>query len=48
MKLSLALDALNTRFGKDTVTIGLNPGLPDYVGAKIAFNRIPEEAEFAE
>ncbi|MDZ4363753.1 type VI secretion protein ImpB [Brevundimonas sp.] len=48
MKLSRALDALNTRFGKDTVSIGPNPGLPDFVGAKIAFNRIPEDAEFRE
>lgn len=48
LKLSQALDALNTRFGKDTVSIGPNPGLPDFVGAKIAFNRIPEDAEFRE
>ena len=48
MKLSQALDALNTRFGKDTVSIGPKPDLPDFVGAKIAFNRIPEEAEFNE
>lgn len=48
LKLSRALDVLNTRFGKDTVSIGPNPGLPDFVGAKIAFNRIPEDAEFLE
>lgn len=48
LNLSRALDVLNTRFGKDTVSIGPNPGLPDYVGAKIAFNRIPEDAEFRE
>ena len=48
LNLSRALDALNARFGKDTVSIGPNPGLPDYVGAKIAFNRIPEDAEFRE
>ncbi len=48
MNLSRALDRLNARFGKDTVSIGPNPGLPDFVGAKIAFNRIPEDAEFLE
>jgi len=48
MSLSRALDTLNARFGKDTVSIGPNPGLPDFVGAKIAFNRIPEDAEFRE
>lgn len=48
MKLSRALDALNSRFGKDTVSIGPRPDLPDFVGAKIAFNRIPETAEFNE
>lgn len=48
LRLSQALDRLNTRFGKDTVSIGPPAGLPDYVGAKIAFNRIPEEEEFCE
>lgn len=48
LALSRTLDALNTRYGKDTVTIGPNPGLPAFVGAKIAFNRIPEDAEFKE
>jgi len=48
LRLSNALDQLNARFGKDTVSIGPRPDLPDYVGAKIAFNRIPEDEEFRE
>ena len=46
--LSQALDRLNARFGKDTVSIGPRADLPSYVGAKIAFNRIPEDEEFRE
>lgn len=48
LKLSRALDRLNTRFGKDTVSIGPRPDLPAYIGAKIAFNRIPDTEEFCE
>ena len=48
LRLSQALDALNRRFGKDTVSIGPKAGLPDYIGAKIAFTRIPDEADFYE
>ena len=48
LRLSKALDRLNSRFGKDTVSIGPRANLPDYVGAKIAFNRIPEDEEFCE
>lgn len=48
LRLSRALDSLNKRYGKDTVSIGPNAGLPDYIGAKIAFNRIPEMDEFHE
>ncbi len=40
------LDALNRRYGKDTVTIGAMQ--PDIVETKIAFSRIPERAEFLE
>jgi DNA polymerase-4 len=47
LRLSHALDTLNRRFGKDTVTIGAAPDI-DYLGAKIAFSRIPEPEEFAE
>lgn len=48
LKLSQTLDALNARYGKDTISIGPNPRLPAFIGAKIAFNRIPEKAEFHE
>jgi len=49
LKLSSALDAINKKFGRDAVSLGVMPGkLPDYVGAKVAFNRIPERAEFLE
>ena len=47
--LSYAMDKLNTRFGRDTITMG---GLPQRVrsfsGTKIAFTRIPDQAEFHE
>ncbi|MGZ8363605.1 MAG: Y-family DNA polymerase [Caulobacteraceae bacterium] len=48
LRLCQALDSLNRKYGKDTISIGELPDLPDFVGAKIAFNRIPEKAEFAE
>lgn len=48
LRLSRALDVLNRRYGKDTVSIGPRPDLPAYIGAKIAFNRIPELDEFCE
>ena len=46
--LSRALDRLNARFGRDTVQVGVTPALPRYSGAKVAFNRIPDRAEFWE
>jgi DNA polymerase IV len=48
MKLLNALDSLNQRFGKDAVTIGPKTKMHGFVGAKIAFNRIPEQPEFWE
>ncbi|HEV7227408.1 type VI secretion protein ImpB [Brevundimonas sp.] len=48
LKLSQALDALNRKYGKDTVSIGPRARIGDYVGAKIAFNRIPDLEEFWE
>ncbi len=48
MRLLGALDGLNQRFGKDAVTIGPRTKLHGFVGAKIAFNRIPEQQEFWE
>ncbi len=48
-KLSVAMDKVNARFGKNAVTLGpLSGGRADHVGAKIAFGRIPERAEFHE
>ena len=44
--LSLALDRINQRFGKDSILVGPSAKLPDFVGAKIAFNRIPEQKDF--
>lgn len=41
-----SLDALNRKWGRDTVTIGFLP--PDTVETKIAFARIPEKEEFWE
>jgi len=48
MSLLSALDGINQKFGKDKVTIGLRTKMHDFVGAKIAFNRIPEQPEFWE
>lgn len=46
-RLSGALDALNQRYGKDTVSFGHLPvQTAPYVGAKIAFNRIPDDFDF--
>lgn len=48
MRVLAALDRLNSHYGKDTVTIGPKTKLHNFVGAKIAFNRIPEINEFHE
>lgn len=43
------MDRLNGKYGKDTVHIGALPGhRADFMGAKIAFNRIPTAEEFKE
>jgi len=48
-KLSAAIDRVNARFGRNAVTLGpLVGGRADHVGAKIAFNRIPDATEFNE
>lgn len=47
--LSRAMDALNRRYGANTVSLGLCPKTSaGYVGTKIAFSRVPELAEFDE
>ena len=44
-----AIDALNQRFGQDTIRIGqLPPHRVAYTGAKIAFGRIPVAEDFRE
>jgi DNA polymerase-4 len=48
LRLSRALDGLNARYGRDTVLLGVAPAMPRYSGAKVAFNRIPDRAEFQE
>ncbi len=49
ISLSRALDGLNRRYGRDTVTFGIQPPVKaNYMGAKIAFTRIPEREEFHE
>lgn len=46
-RVSSVLDALTARFGRDAVTIGINPGAgSSFTGTKIAFNRVPEVEEF--
>lgn len=46
-RLSVAMDQLNTRFGRDSVTLGLLPGgQPAYLGSRIAFTRVPGEEDF--
>lgn len=52
--LSAKLDVLNKRYGRDTVGFGVLSDKPgdgkrlDYLGAKVAFTRIPDLAEFVE
>ncbi len=47
LKLSNAIDVLNQRYGAEVVSIGAPPaGLPPYIGAKIAFNRVPAREDF--
>lgn len=49
ISLSRALDRLNRRYGRDTVTFGIQPPIKaQYIGAKIAFTRIPDKQEFYE
>ena len=46
-QLSGALDQLNQKYGQDTVSFGHMPvKTAPYVGAKIAFNRIPDDFDF--
>ncbi len=48
-KLSAAMDALNHKFGRDTVLLGMTAGKASTdTGTKIAFTRIPDMEEFLE
>ena len=47
--LTNAMDHINKRYGADTVQLGVVPPTQaGYVGTKISFTRIPEQAEFYE
>ncbi len=46
-RLSAAMDRLNLRFGRDSVTMGLLPGAsPYFLGSRIAFTRVPGVEDF--
>ncbi|WP_417322377.1 hypothetical protein [Erythrobacter aureus] len=48
-RLSATLDSLRARHGPNAANIGIHDPLPGgYLGAKIAFGRIPDEADFSE
>lgn len=48
-RMSKALDALNQRYGRDTVALGMLPADGrSFSGTKIAFTRIPDVEEFLE
>lgn len=48
-KISAAIDALNQKFGRDTILLGMTAGkTSDSTGTKIAFTRIPDMEEFVE
>ncbi len=47
--LSAALDTINRKYQKETISIGLIPQtLAGHVGTKIAFSRVPDQDEFME
>ncbi|MGO9449649.1 MAG: hypothetical protein ACLQDV_01200 [Candidatus Binataceae bacterium] len=48
-RLSRAMDAINHRFGRDSILVGMTPSQgQSFSGTKIAFTRIPDEDEFLE
>jgi DNA polymerase-4 len=48
-KISRALDKINHRFGRDSVSVGMLPSQgQSFSGTKIAFTRIPDVEEFLE
>ncbi|TPE61215.1 type VI secretion protein ImpB [Sandaracinobacter neustonicus] len=49
LRIAHAMDALNEKFGRNTVTLGsVAKGRASLIGTKIAFGRIPDAAEFHE
>lgn len=49
LRIARAMDALNEKFGRNTVTLGsIAKGRAGLIGTKIAFGRIPDAAEFHE
>ena len=47
LRIARAMDVLNEKFGRNTVTLGSMPkGRAGLIGTKIAFTRIPDAAEF--
>jgi DNA polymerase-4 len=48
-RMSRALDAINQKYGRDSVSIGMLPAQGrSFSGTKIAFTRIPDKQEFLE
>jgi len=48
-KISVAMDELNRKFGRDTVLLGMTAAKASAsTGSKIAFTRIPDMEEFME
>ena len=49
LRLSLAMDKINHKFGRDSALIGMTPKMGQgFSGTKIAFTRIPDREEFHE
>ena len=47
--LSDTIDIINSKFGRDSITIGSLPkNISDFSGTKVAFTRIPNIKEFYE
>ena len=47
--LSNVIDIINSRFGRNSITIGSLPNhISDFSGTKVAFTRIPDIKEFYE
>ena len=48
-RMSKALDAINQKYGRDSILIGMLPSQgKTFSGTKIAFTRIPDKQEFLE